>query len=135
MIVILGLVILVAALAAGAAGVLAHAGHAHAALLAQSRRETAAVSQQRDDLISQRDTARAYTVLDEQRNYTASTFGDGDGDGDGKLVLGRRGLNFCLRRSSCRFAHATKPAKALALLSWFMAANAASTIAAKAARS
>jgi hypothetical protein len=79
MIVILGLVILVAALAAGAAGVLAHAGHAHAALLAQSRRETAAVSQQRDDLISQRDTARAYTVLDEQRNYTASTFGDGDG--------------------------------------------------------
>jgi hypothetical protein len=133
MIVILGLVILVAALVAGAAGVLANGRRAHAALLAQSRRETAAVSQQRDDLISQRDTARAYTVLDEQRNYTASTFGDGDGDG--KLVLGRRGLNFCLRRSSCRFAHATKPAKALAVLSWFMAANAASTIAAKAARS
>jgi hypothetical protein len=79
MIVILGLVILVAALVAGAAGVLANRGHAHAALLAQSRRETAAVSQHRDDLISQRDTARAYTVLDEQRNYTASTFGDGDG--------------------------------------------------------
>jgi len=129
MIVILGLVILVAALVAGVAGVLANAGHAHAvthfavfgyhvtgstgtlflygivvgalalaglsvlaagagrssrrglaarALLAQSRRETAAVSQHRDDLISQRDT-RAYTVLDEQRNYTASTFGDGDG--------------------------------------------------------
>jgi hypothetical protein len=44
----------------------------------------------RDDLISQRDTARAYTVLDEQQNYTASTLGDGDasppastlGDGD-----------------------------------------------------
>jgi hypothetical protein len=79
MIVILGLVILVAALVAGAAGVLANGRRAHAALLAQSRRETAAVSQQRDDLISQRDTARAYTVLDEQRNYTASTFGDGDG--------------------------------------------------------
>jgi hypothetical protein len=47
------------------------------ASLAQSRRETAAVSQHRDDLISQRDTARAYTVFDEQRNYTASTLGDG----------------------------------------------------------
>ena len=49
------------------------------ASLAQSRRETAAVSQHRDDLISQRDTARAYTVPDEQRNYTASTLDDGDG--------------------------------------------------------
>jgi hypothetical protein len=46
-----------------------------------SRGATAAVSQQRDDLISQRDTTRAYTLLDEQRNYTASTLGDGDGDG------------------------------------------------------
>jgi hypothetical protein len=54
-------------------------GLAARASLAQSRRETAAVSQQRDDLISERDTARAYTVLDEQRNYTASTLGDGDG--------------------------------------------------------
>jgi hypothetical protein len=130
MIVILGLVILAAAVVAGAAGVLANGGHAHAvthfavfgyhvtgstgtlflygivvgalavaglsvlaarpgrssrrglaarASLAQSRRETAAVSQHRDDLIRQRDTARAYTVLDEQRNYTASTFGDGAG--------------------------------------------------------
>ena len=37
--------------------------------LQQSRRETAAVSQDRDDLIGQRDTARA---------YTASTLGNGD---------------------------------------------------------
>ena len=119
MIVILGLVILVAALVAGVAGVLANGGHAHAVThfavfgyhvtgstgtlflygivvgalalaglsvllagarrtsrrgrdarrgLAQSRRETAAVSADRDDLRGQRDTARA---------YTASTLGDG----------------------------------------------------------
>ena len=54
-------------------------GRAAKASLAQSRRETAAVIQHRDDLISHRDTARTYTVLDEQRNYTASTLGDGDG--------------------------------------------------------
>ena len=77
MIVIAGLVILAAAVIAGTAGVLANSRAAKASL-AQSRRETAAVSQQRDDLISQRDTACAYTVLDEQRNYTASTLGDGD---------------------------------------------------------
>jgi hypothetical protein len=130
MLVILGLVILAAAVVAGVAGVLANGGHVHAvthfavfgyhvtgstgtlflygivvgalalaglsvlaadvgrssrrglaarASLAQSRRETAAVSQHRDDLISQGDTACAYTVLDEQRNYTASTLSDGDG--------------------------------------------------------
>ena len=113
MIVILGLVILVAALIAGVAGVLANGGHAHAVThfavfgyhvtgstgtlflygivvgalalaglsvllagarrtsrrgrdarrgLAQSRRETAAVSADRDDLRGQRDTARAYTA-------------------------------------------------------------------------
>jgi hypothetical protein len=118
MIVILGLVVLVAALIAGVAGVLANGGHAHAVThfavfgyhvtgstgtlflygivvgalalaglslllagarrtsrrgrdarrgLAQSRRETAAVSADRDDLRGQRDTARA---------YTASTLGD-----------------------------------------------------------
>src|SRR6202045_3659129 len=118
MIVILGLVILVAALIAAMAGVLANGGRAHAVThfavfgyhvtgstgtvflygivvgalalaglsvllagarrtsrrgrdarrgLAQSRRETAAVSQDRDDLRDQRDTARA---------YTASTLGD-----------------------------------------------------------
>ena len=121
MIIILGLVILVAAVIAGVAGVLANGGHAHAVThfavfgyhvtgstgtlflygivvgalalaglslllagarrtsrrgrdarrgLAQSRRETAAVSADRDDLIGQRDTARA---------YTASTLGNGDG--------------------------------------------------------
>ena len=118
MIIILGLVILVAAVIAGVAGVLANGGHAHAVThfavfgyhvtgstgtlflygivigvlgmlglslllagarrtsrrgrdarrgLAQSRRETAAVSADRDDLRGQRDTARA---------YTASTLGD-----------------------------------------------------------
>ena len=127
MIVILGLVILVAALIAGVAGVLANSGHAHAVThfavfgyhvtgstgtlflygivvgavalvglsvllagarrtsrrgrdarrgLAQSRRETAAVSADRDDLRGQRDTARAYTVHDEQQNFTDSTLGD-----------------------------------------------------------
>jgi hypothetical protein len=65
-------------LAAGA-GRSSRRGLAARASLAQSRREIAAVSQQRDDLISQRNTARAYTLLDEQRNYTASTLGDGDG--------------------------------------------------------
>jgi hypothetical protein len=54
-------------------------GLAASVSLAQSRRETAAVTQHRDDLIMQRDTACAYTVLDEQRNYTASTLGDDDG--------------------------------------------------------
>jgi hypothetical protein len=113
MIVILGLVILVAAVIAGVAGVLANGGHAHAVThfavfgyhvtgstgtlflygivvgvlamaglsillaatrhtsrrgrdarrgLAQSRRETAGVSQDRDNLRDQRDTARAYTA-------------------------------------------------------------------------
>jgi hypothetical protein len=113
MIVILGLVVLVAALIAGVTGVLANGGHAHAVThfavfgyhvtgstgtlflygivvgalalaglsvllagarrtsrrgrdarrgLAQSRRETAAVSADRDDLRGQRDTARAYSA-------------------------------------------------------------------------
>jgi len=113
MIVILGLVILVAAVIAGVAGVLSNSGHAHAVThfavlgyhvtgstgtlflygivvgalalaglslllagarrtsrrgrdarrgLKASRRETAAVSQDRDDLRGQRDTARAYTA-------------------------------------------------------------------------
>jgi hypothetical protein len=125
MIIIIGLVILVAAVVAGVAGVLSNGGSGHAlthsfavfgyhvtgstgtlflygivvgalgmlglsVLLAgarrtsrrghearrglkQSRRETAAVSQDRDDLIGQRDTARA---------YTASTLGNGPADGD-----------------------------------------------------
>jgi hypothetical protein len=113
MIVVLGLIILVAAVVAGVAGVLSNSGSAHAlhgssvfgyhltgstgtlflygivvgaagmfgltVLLAgarrtsrrgsaarqevrQSRRETAAVKKTRDDLIGQRDTARAYTA-------------------------------------------------------------------------
>ena len=113
MIIIVGLVILVAAVVAGVAGVLSNGGSGHAVThfavfgyhvtgstgtlflygivvgalallglslllagarrtsrrgrearhgLRQSRRETAAVSQDRDDLISQRDTARAYTA-------------------------------------------------------------------------
>jgi hypothetical protein len=131
MIVIIGLVILVAAVIGGVAGVLANSGHAHAvthfavlgyhvtgsagtvflygivagalavlglslllagarrtarrgraarAGLAQSRRETAAASQDRDDLMGQRDTARA---------CTASRLGNGDGDGDASRRAGR----------------------------------------------
>jgi hypothetical protein len=134
MIVILGLVILVAAVIAGVAGVLANGGHAHVVThfavfgyhvtgstgtlflygivtgalalaglslllagarrtsrrgrearrgLARSRRETAAVSADRDDLIGQRESARAYTARDEQRNFTASTPGGGDGARNG----------------------------------------------------
>ena len=49
--------------------------------LTQSRRETAAVTQDRDDLLDQRDTARASTVHDEQKNYAASTPGHGPGGG------------------------------------------------------
>ena len=132
MIVILGLVILVAALIAGVAGVLANGGHAHAVThfavfgyhvtgstgtlflygivvgalalaglsvllagarrtsrrgrdarrgLAQSRRETAAVSADRDDLRGQRDTARA---------YTSSALGD-DGTAPNGTAPGSRG--------------------------------------------
>jgi hypothetical protein len=62
-------------LAAGA-GRSSRRGLAARASLAQSRRETAAVSADRDDLRGQRDTARAYTVNDEQQNFTASTLGD-----------------------------------------------------------
>ena len=133
MIIVLGLVILVAAVIAGVAGVLANGGHAHAVThfavfgyhvtgstgtlflygivvgalalaglslllagvrrtsrrgrdarrgLAQSRRETAAVSADRDDLIGQRDTARA---------YTASTLGNGDGTARNGSDPGLRG--------------------------------------------
>ena len=46
----------------------AHRGSAARRGLRQSRRETAAVSKDRDDLIGQRDTARA---------HTASTLGNG----------------------------------------------------------
>jgi hypothetical protein len=147
MIVILGLVILVAALIAGVAGVLANGGHAHAVThfavfgyhvtgstgtlflygivvgalamaglslllagarrtsrrgrdarrgLAQSRRETAAVSADRDDLRGQRDTARAYTVNDEQQNFTASTLGD-DGTAPNGTAPGLHGRSLFAR--------------------------------------
>jgi hypothetical protein len=147
MIVILGLVILVAAVIAGVAGVLANGGHAHAVThfavfgyhvtgstgtlflygivigvlgmlglslllagarrtsrrgrearrgLAQSRRETAAVSQDRDDLRDQRDTANAYTVHDERRNFTASTPGD-DGTVRNGIGPGLRGPSLSAR--------------------------------------
>ena len=146
MIIILGLVILVAAVIAGVAGVLANGGHAHAVThfavfgyhvtgstgtlflygivigalamaglsmllagarrtsrrgrdarrgLAQSRRETAAVSADRDDLRGQRDTARA---------YTASTLGD-DGTARNGSDPGLRGPSLSERLFARRPAH------------------------------
>jgi hypothetical protein len=146
MIVILGLVILVAAVIVGVAGVLANGGHAHAVThfavfgyhvtgstgtlflygivvgalalaglgvllagarrtsrrgrdarrgLAQSRRETAAVSADRDDLIGQRDTARA---------YTASTLG-GEGTARNGSDPGLRGPGLLERLFARRPAH------------------------------
>src|SRR5580693_9581800 len=134
MIVILGLVILVAAVVVGVAGVLANGGHAHAVShfavfgyhvtgstgtlflygivvgalgllglslllagarrtsrrgrearrgLSQSRRETAAVSQDRDDLLGQREAARAYTA-GTPGNGPAGGGRDPDGDGGGQ---------------------------------------------------
>ena len=56
--------------------------------LAQSRRETAAVSADRDDLRGQRDTARA---------YTASTLGNGDGTAPNGSDPGRRGPSLAER--------------------------------------
>ena len=134
MIIIIGLVILVAAVVAGVAGVLSNSGSGHALThqfavfgyhvtgstgtlflygivvgalglvglslllagarrtsrrgrearrgLRQSRRETAAVSQDRDDLLGERETARA---------YTASTLGSGPAGRRSKWHLfGRR---------------------------------------------
>src|ERR1039458_6590697 len=49
--------------------------------LTRSRRETATVTQDRDDLLDQRDTART---------YTASTLGDGDGSPRDGRDPGRR---------------------------------------------
>jgi hypothetical protein len=134
MIVIAGLVILVAAVIAGAAGVLANGGHAHEVThfavfgyhvtgstgtvflygivtgalallglslllagarrtsrrgrearrgLTQSRRETAAVSQDRDDLLGQRKAARAYTAST-PGNGPAGGGRDPGGDGGGQ---------------------------------------------------
>jgi len=129
--IIIGLVILVAAVVVGVAGVLSNAGSGHALThpfavfgyhvtgstgtlflygivvgaiavaglslllaaarrtsrrgrearrgLRRSRRETAAVSQDRDDLIGQRDTAR---------DYTASTLGNSNGNSNGNSPVG-----------------------------------------------
>ena len=155
MIVIAGLVILVAAVIAGVAGVLANGGHGHEVThfavfgyhvtgstgtlflygivtgalgllglglllagarrtsrrgrearrgLAQSRRETAAVSADRDDLADQRDAARAYTAHDEQRNFTASTPGD-DGTARNGSDPGLRGPSLSERLFGRRPAH------------------------------
>jgi hypothetical protein len=155
MIVILGLIILLAAVIIGVAGVLGNAGSGHALshgfavfgyhvtgstgtlflygivvgaialaglslLLAgarrtsrrgsaarrglrQSRQQTAAVSQDRDDLIGQRDTARA---------YTASTLGNGtpSSDPDPSPVGSRPGrLRLFGRRAAPRQAAAETP--------------------------
>ena len=132
--IIIGLVVLIAAVVVGAAGVLSNGGSGHALThpfavfgyhvtgstgalflygivvgaaalvglslllagarrtarrgrearrgLERSRRETAAVSQDRDNLIDQRQTARA---------YTASTMGNGDAPADGDRLLDGNG--------------------------------------------
>jgi hypothetical protein len=153
MIVILGLIILLAAVIVGVAGVFGNGGSAHALTdgfavfgyhvtgstgtlflygivvgavalfglslllagarrtsrrgsaarrgLKQSRRETAAASQARDDLIDERETARA---------YTASALGNGMPDGDRHLSPddGRRsGRHLFGRRSAPRQAAPT----------------------------
>jgi hypothetical protein len=158
MIIIIGLVILVAAVVAGVAGVLSNDGSGHALshpfavfgyhvtgstgtlflygivvgalgllglsmLLAgarrtsrrgrdarrglrQSRRETAAVTQDRDDLIGQRDTARA---------DTASTLGNGPADGDshpGENGSGQRSMRHLFGRRSASPEAAAPPAQA-----------------------
>lgn len=153
MIVLVGLVIVVAAVVAGVAGVLANSGHAHALThgfavfgyhvtgstgtlflygivlgalgliglslllagarrtsrrgrearrgLKQSRRETAAASADRDDLIGQRDTARA---------YTASTLGGDTAGGNGTRNDGSPGRSRLFgRRPGTRQAAATQP--------------------------
>jgi uncharacterized membrane protein len=159
MIIIIGLVILVAAVVAGVAGVLSNSGSGHALThpfavfgyhvtgstgtlflygivvgalglfglslllagarrtsrrgrearrgLRQSRRETAAVSQDRDDLIGQRETARA---------YTASTLGTGPAGGDrdpgGDVGGGRHSKWHLFGRRSASPQAAAPPVKA-----------------------
>ena len=147
MIIIIGLVVLVAAVVVGVAGVLSNEGGGHALThpfavfgyhvtgstgtlflygivvgavamaglslllaaarrtsrrgrearrgLAQSRRETAAVSQDRDDLMSQRDTARAYTA-----STLASPSDPTDGDDPGAEDSGPRGWHLFRQRSA-----------------------------------
>ena len=73
--------------------------------LAQSRRETAAVSADRDDLIGQRDTARA---------YTASTLGNGDGPPRNGSDPGPRGPSLSGRLFARRRSPAGRPAASAA---------------------
>jgi hypothetical protein len=164
MIIIIGLVILIAAVVAGVAGVLANGGSGHplthhfavfgyhvtgstgtlflngivvgalgmlglSLLLAgarrtarrgrearhgltRSRRETATVTQDRDDLLGQRETARAYTVHDEQQNYAASTL-DNDpaasGRGPGAPADGGRHNKWHLFQPRSAAAQPTDP--------------------------
>jgi hypothetical protein len=91
--------------------------------LAQSRRETAAVSQERDDLISQRDTARGYTVHDEQQNFTASTPSD-DGTARNGSDPGLRGLSLSQRLFGRRPAHPQAAPQPAPLPSQALAASA-----------
>ena len=54
--------------------------------LRQSRRETAAVSQDRDDLISQRDTARAYTASTLGNDPAGEDHHHGEDDGGQRSI-------------------------------------------------
>ena len=71
--------------------------------LTQSRRETAVVTRDRDDLIGQRETARA---------YTASTLGNGPADGDrdpGADTVGGQRSKWHLFRPRSASAQAAAP--------------------------
>jgi hypothetical protein len=91
--------------------------------LAQSRRETAAISQDRDDLIGQRDTARGYTLHDEQRNFTASTPGDNGTSRNGSEA-GLRGPSLSERLFGRRPAHPQAAPQPAPLPSQALAASA-----------
>ncbi len=156
MIIIIGLVILVAAVVAGVAGVLSNSGSGHALThhfavfgyhvtgstgtlflygivvgalgllglslllagarrtsrrgrearrgLTQSRRETAAVTEDRDDLLGQRETARA---------YTASTLGNSPADG-GRAVTQPGGDGGAQRSKRHLFGHRSSSPQAAA---------------------
>jgi uncharacterized membrane protein len=158
MIIIIGLVILVAAVIAGVAGVLSNSGSAHALThpfavfgyhvtgstgtlflygivvgalgllglslllagarrtsrrgrqarrgLTQSRRETAAVTQDRDDLLGQREAARAYTAHDEQQNYTGSMLGNSAARGGQRSKWHLLGYRSSSPRAAAPPAHA-----------------------------
>jgi hypothetical protein len=76
--------------------------------LAQSRRETALVTQDRDDLIAERETART---------YTASTLGNDSAEDNGGLSAGSDGQQgrwhlFGRRLASPRTSRATPPDEA-----------------------